>query len=257
MNDILPDYSMPWITVQINGLSYIYTIEKEDGSDSVVFVRNKDTNGGYIFEERDDWSGKSGGTIRKYFRFGYSDASRWGDGSIDVEGDGAISGAVVVYNYKMDVDDTLMKCTLTPLADPECPGFSDALANFLKNLEGELSIDDPFYDEWVQAQLDKEVELKEEEAKEEKDEEESDLEKDLGGENSIDAMVDSGKQAEMLAALSAVPKIESYYTVEIQGGVYEETLVLEDATLPDNRRALRNLASDETHRSMVRSQYDR
>jgi len=34
-------------------------------------------------------------------------------------------------------------------------------------------------------------------------------------------------------------------------------VILEDAEIPDNRRAMRSLARDETHRSMVRSQYDR
>ena len=232
-----------------------YTMKKDPNTDGVVWVRNEDAiDGGYVFEEKDDWSGTPGGTIQKYFRFKYIDSNRWGQGSIDVEGDGEFTDAILTYNYKMDVDDQLMKCTLTPLADPECPGFADALQNLLNQVD--VSPDDPFYDEWVQAQLDRETELEEEETvnKEEKEEEE-DLERQMGAQSTLDEL--GANQGDVMVELAQVQKIESYYTVIISGGVYEETLVLEDKNIPDNRRALRNLASDKTHRTMVRSQYDR
>lgn len=260
MGNILPDSTDPWITVDINGLTYRYTMEKDPAADAKVHIRNKDpVNGGYVFEETDDWSGFPGGNIRKFFRFDYIGSERWGDGSIEVEGQGQVKNPVVVYNYRLDIDETKMLCANGPLSDPSCPGFAQALAEFLKNLNTELDVDDPFYDEWVQAQLDSEADLKEEETSENKEEkeEEEELEKQLGAENSIDAMVDAGAQADILAALAQVQTIEPYYNIVIQGGVYEETIVLKDTDLPDNSRALRNLASDSTHKSMVRSQYDR
>lgn len=259
MGNVLPDATPSYITVQINGLMYRYTMSKDPNEEVKVYVRNEDPiNGGYVFEEVDDWSNVPGGNIQKYFRLPYTDSARWGDGEISIEGNGEVSDAIVTYNYKMDIDDMLMKCGTTPLADPECPGYADALANYLKNLETNPDIDDPFYNEWVQAQLDQEADIEEEEAEiEEEKEDEEDLEKEMGGENSIDTMVDAGKQADMLAALAQVPKIEAYYTVQIPGGEYSDTLVLQDAEISDNTRALRNLASDKKHRTMVRSQYDR
>ena len=254
MDSVLPDYSQPWISLQIMGLAYRYTMVKDPESDAIVWVRNEDTEGGYIFEESDDWSGAPGMTVQKYFRFPYSDASRWGDGSITVEGEGSVENARVTYNYKMDVDEQLMKCQGSPLADPGCPGFRDALLKLLQSIDS-MSPDDPFYDEWVQAQLNQETEKEEDDSPpEESDEKESDMEKKLGGENTVEQL--AGDQGALLAELAQTAKIESYYIIQIDGGAYEETITLEGGTIEDNKRALRNLASDKTHKEMVRSQYD-
>lgn len=256
MGTLLPDSSPPWVTLQINGLTYRYSMSKDPDADAQVHVRNEDAvNGGYIFEETDVWDRVPGGTVQKYFRLPYTDASRWGNGEIAVEGDGQVSNPIVTYNYKLDIDDQMMKCAATPLADPSCPGFRQALMDLLNSTE--ISVDDPFYDEWVQAQLEKELELEEEKELDKKEESEDDLEERLGGENTVDAMVDGAQQEALLASLAEVGKIEPYYQVEIQGGEYEETLTLEDTEIPDNRRALRSLASDANHTKMVRSQYDR
>jgi len=256
MGTLLPDSSPPWVTLQINGLTYRYSMSKDPDADAQVHVRNEDAvNGGYIFEETDVWDKVPGGTVQKYFRLPYTDASRWGNGEIAVEGDGQVSNPIVTYNYKLDIDDQMMKCAATPLADPSCPGFRQALMDLLNSTE--ISVDDPFYDEWVQAQLEKELELEEEKDLEQKENSEDDLEERLGGRNTVDAMVDVKQQEAMLASLADVAKIDSYYQVEIQGGEYEETLTLEDTEIPDNRRALRSLASDANHTKMVRSQYDR
>lgn len=256
MGTLLPDSSPPWVTLQINGLTYRYSMSKDPDADAQVHVRNEDAvNGGYIFEETDVWDKVPGGTVQKYFRLPYTDASRWGNGEIAVEGDGQVSNPIVTYNYKLDIDDQMMKCAATPLADPSCPGFRQALMDLLNSTE--ISVDDPFYDEWVQAQLEKELELEEEEDLEQKENSEDDLEERLGGRNTVDAMVDVKQQEALLASLADVGKIEPYYQVEIQGGEYEETLTLEDTEIPDNRRALRSLASDANHTKMVRSQYDR
>lgn len=257
MDGVLPDASQPWITIQVQGLAYRYTINKDPTTTGIVHVRNEDpVNGGYVFEESDNWSGTPGGTAQRYFRFPYIDSTRWGDGSISVEGDGQLSDVVVTYNYKMDVDETLMLCAVTPLSDPSCPGFREALAEFLKNMP-KPDENDPFYNEWVQANLsmNDEAEEEEEQQVEEPEEDESNFEKQMGGENTVDQL--AGNQAALLAQLAQLPKIEPYYNVTIPGGVYEDTLKLEDTNIPDNRRALRNLASDNTHKEMVRSQYDR
>ena len=256
---MLPDASSPYVTVQVNGLTYRYTMVKDPETNSVVYVRNEDTEGGYIFEEKDDWSGTPGGNITKFFRLPYVDSTRWGDGSINIEGDGQVVDPVVTYNYKMDIDEQLMLCAASPLADPSCPGFREALAAYLASLS-DLLPGDPFYDEWVQANLSVNNEADEPEQQEQAEEPEENLsnfEKDMGGENTIGDLVDLDKQARVLAALAQTPKIESYYIIDIPGGEYTDALVLEDTTLPDNPRAMRSLASDANHKKMVRSQYDK
>ena len=259
MTNILPDFSQPFMTVEINGLTYQYTMVKDKDDDAVVTMSNDDlaNPGQKIFENEDDWSQLHGGTIRKFFRFGYTNANRWGEGSLEIEGEGSIEDPYVIYNYKMVIDETLEKCYLTPLADPICPGYENALADYIANLEAP-EVDDPFYDEWVQANLDTEAEKpKEEEIEEvEEEKEEESLEEQLGAESSLEAMVDTSEQASILAELAQVPKLDQYYATSLQGGVYEETLVLPSTNYPDNRRALRNLASDANHRTMVRSQYE-
>lgn len=258
MGDYLPDSSSPYVTVEINGLFYQYTMGKNPEDDAKVYVRNKDPNGGYVFEEVDDWSGLPGGNIQKYFRFPYTDSSRWGDGEIAVEGNGEVSNARVVYNYRMEADEFKLNCAANPLIDPQCPGYAQALAAYLASLTNP-PIDDPFYDEWVQLQLEKNNETpdtEEEMAEVKEEEEEESLEERLGAENNIDSLVDGAQQAQTLAALANVGLVESYYDVTIAGGVYQETVVLVDNTISDNRKALRNLASDANHRKMVRSQYE-
>jgi len=258
LTNILPDFSQPYMTVEINGLTYKYTMVKEKDADATVTLSHDDlaNPGEKIFENTDDWSQLHGGAIRKFFRFGYSNANRWGEGSLDIDGEGSIEDPYVIYNYKMVIDETLEKCYLTPLADPICPGYDDALSDYISNLQAP-TVDDPFYDEWVQANLADEAEKpKEEEIEEiEEEKEEESLEEQLGG-DSIEAMVDTSEQAGILAELAQTPKLDQYYATSLQGGVYEETLKLPSISYPDNRRALRNLASDANHKTMVRSQYE-
>lgn len=261
MNNVLPDASLPWVSVEVNGLVYRYTINKDPSTGSTVYVRNKDPiNGGYVFEERDDWKpGDSGGTVQKLFRFPYIDSTRWGDGSIDLEGSGVISDAIITYNYKMTVDDGKMLCSTSPLADPSCPGFAEALADLLASIT-ELDPDDPFYDQWVQANINNDTDedqYEDDEQIEEPEEEESNFEKEsLAGKNTIEGIVDVDRQDAILQQLAQLPKIEPYYQKQIFGGIYEDTIKLIDTNIPDNGRALRSLASDSKHRDMVRSQYE-
>jgi len=57
--------------------------------------------------------------------------------------------------------------------------------------------------------------------------------------------------------LAATGTLDSYYGTVIEGGKYEETITLQDGVIEDNNKALRNLAQDNLHRTLVRSQYDK
>lgn len=258
MPDVLPNYGSSGYTLTINGVIYRYTVDKETGDELLVHVRNEHSvEEGYIFQETDDWSGLPGNTINKLVPLADLKAELFGDGEIAAEGEGTVSDPTVLYNYRYDYDECW-----NPLNDPTCPGFLMAFYKYLKDnglLGTELGADDPYYDEWVQAQLELEVELEdEEEEADKKENEEEDLEKELStmASGTMEDLIGAANQNDMMAALSNVPMITPYYNVTIEGGVYEETIKLQDTNLPDNRRALNNLASDAKHKSMVRSQYN-
>ena len=256
MGDILPDYSAPNITLQINGVIYQYTMNKNKEDDALVHVRNKNAEGdGYIFEKTDDWSGKYGATLRKFYTFPGTNAELWGDGEMVVEGDGSLTDTSLVYAYKMDIDQATISC-INPLSSPECPGFLDALYKYLQEMGLlEPSEDDPYYEQWLAAQA--KAEEDEEESTPEEEKEKEELEDSLRASPSENKMIDVSQQQAMLDALAGLPKFEPYYQVSIEGGQYVETIQLQDATLPDNKRAMRSFANDAKHKSMVRSQYDR
>jgi hypothetical protein len=61
----------------------------------------------------------------------------------------------------------------------------------------------------------------------------------------------------MMQQLASTGTLDGYYSATIEGGSYEDTITLEDSNIEDNTRALRNLAQDSLHRTLVRSQYDK
>ena len=255
MNGVLPDSSSPNVDLVVNGISYYYVMEKETEADVSVYVRNIDpVNGGYVFEEVDDWSGLPSNSIQKYFRFTGTEASRWGDGEISVDGDGVISDPSVVYLYRMDVTEPNIICS-NPLLNPQCPGFLEALYKYLSTLDY-LSEDDPYYDEWVQIQLERAAELEESVIIEEP-EEDDDLETFLFADPEVGGLIDYDQQENVMDQLSAVGVIEPYFEFDIPGNEYKETIQLKDKKIPENNRALRNLANSARYNSMVRSQYER
>ena len=250
MNDILP----PEAGLSINGLNYQYTINKDPTSDAQVTIQNENALGdGYVFKETDNWNQLPSSTITKMLTFGNIPREAWGDGSIQVDGEASVSDPIVVYNYRFD------PCFI-PLSNPECPGYKDALYQWLLDngmLNGDIDIDDPYYNEYVQAALEQEVELEEEEEREEQEESDDERENALFAADKAIKLADGAAQQAMLNALTVVPQFDAYYTLELKGGEYEETLRLEDKNIPDNKRAMRNLAQQELHRNLVRSQYDR
>jgi len=253
MSNVLPAQA----GLTVNGVIYVYTVEKDPNSDFVVTVRNKDALGpGYIFESEDDWSQRPGTTLNRLVGVENIPGIRWGDGEIHTEGEGDILNPKVAYTYRYD------QC-YNPLTDPSCPGYMEALLAWLKEnglLDNPPMPGDPYYDEWVQATLNRDQEEGEEaeegKSNEEMDEEGDDTIKALNANIDIDGFIAGDRQNEMMASMSSV-NLDSYYAQAVPGGSYNDTVILQDSTLPDNARAVRSLASDSVHRSMVRSQYDR
>ena len=254
MTDVLP----PEAGLQVQGVFHKYTINKRSHSDSTVSIVNKNVNGsGNIYERHDNWDQLPSNTKIGFDLVNPSLGTKWGKGSITASGDATLNNVIVAYNYKFD------PCYI-PLSDPSCPNFKDALYQYLLDnglLNNEPAIDDPYYDEWVQYQLDQKTEEQEEEqaAKEKKEEEEKEelrMERALSVAGAAEQIANPTQQLAMMEQMTAAGTLDVYYSATIEGGKYEETITLVDSKIEDNSKALRNLKQDNLHRKIVRSQYN-
>jgi len=255
MSKILP----PEAGLEVQGIFHKYTITKDSDADATVSIVNKNANSaGNIYERHDNWDKIPGNTKIGFDTVTPSLGTSWGDGSISVDGDGSLSDVIVAYNYMYDT------CNI-PLTDPSCPGYDDALMKYLLDnnlLNSEPDINDPYYDDWVQFQLDRKTDQEEEESKEEeqvKEEEQEELkmEKALSIAGAAAEMADPTRQMLMMVQMISAGTLDAYYGATIEGGTYKETVELKDGIIIDNFKALRNLAQDKVHKSMIRSQYDK
>jgi len=241
--------------LSINGVYYRYTPIKNTADDMLVHVQNEDAiNGGYIFKETDDWSGRPGGTpINKVIGLPNIPQELWGDGSIEVEGTGTVQDASVVYSYKYD------NTCVTPLSDPSCPGYAEALLGTINSIP-EPVVYNALDDENVKDVLDNKTELKESEEEEISDEEEEEIDLDelLSEIDSKIMLAQTIAQNQLMKAMTLTVNVDSYYAKKIKGGVYKETVSLKDKHLPDNKRGARlGLAQQVKHTKMVDMQYNK
>ena len=250
MNNLLP--SQTGLTVE--GIFHRYTLTKNATKDSTVSITNKKIGGdGYIYEYTDNWNKIPGGTKVSYDAVPSVLGNLFGDGEIKVTGDGSLSDVTILYHYKFD------PCH-TPLSNPTCPDFKDALYQYLldNNLLNSPNVEDPFYNQWVQIQLEEQAEAEEQEALEDQEEEENEeltVEEILSVAGAAEKIADPMQQLNMMKQIASIGKLELYYNVVIDGGVYKDNLTLEGGTIEDNVRGLRNFTQDSVHKGIVRSQY--
>lgn len=258
MGNVLPD--PPGLDIQT--VIYSYTIRKQLEDSVTVNVQNENALGtGYIFRETDDWlPGSQDGTeIRKVVGVGNIHRSLWGDGSIDVNGPGSVENASVVYTYKVD------PC-YDPQFDPNCPGYElpryeipeveykiyDAVAEGDSNRE--QYSDDELYDDEEQLTDEEKAKLEEEEEKDSKER----LEKALAAADNSALFAQALTMSQMIDTINSAVNMNSYYAANIPGGVYNESIVLIDKQLPENKNGLRNgLAQQLLHQQMVDMQYSK
>jgi len=251
MNNLLP--SQTGLTVE--GIFHRYTLTKDVTKDSTVSITNKKIgSAGYIYEYTDNWNKIPGGTKVTYDAVPSTLGNLFGEGEIKVTGDGSLSDVTILYHYKFD------PCH-TPLTDPSCPDFKDALYQYLldNNLLDTPNVEDPFYNKWVQIQLEEQAEAEEQKVLEIEEEEEKDelsMEEILSVAGAAEKIADPLQQLNMMQKIAAIGKLELYYDAVIDGGVYKDNLVIDGGNITDNAKGLRNLTQDSVHRSIVRSQYD-
>jgi hypothetical protein len=255
MPDVLP--TPPGL--DIDTVIYNYTIRKETDEQVDVYVGNENADGtGYIFREHDEWRpGSLDGTeINKVVGIGGIHRDQWGDGFIDVEGNGSVEDPNVIYTYRVD-----------PCYDPQfsaaCPGYVPPMPDIpefdLANLyDGTEYANREQYDD---GEIYEDEEGKSDEDKEkEKEEEEKDskerLEKALAAADNSAMFAQALAQGQLLQSINQATNMNSYYVQSIDGGTYRESIQLTDTQLPDNRRGLRNnLAQQLLHQQMIDEQY--
>jgi hypothetical protein len=254
MKDILP--APPGL--DINGVFYRYTANKNPEDDMKVHVQNKNANGtGYIFRDTEDWSASPGGIeVRKVIGIGDIPREAWGDGSIEVEGTGTVNNASVIYSYKVD------PC-YDPQFSPSCPGYKVPVPDIP---EVKIELYDATQDEYVNLSSEEKVSIEEnEERLSEKEEEEKEAEEEKKRKYRLEKLMSVADAAALFAENQVIEQMNSvmqnqinntYLAATIPGGQYKETIVLVDAKLPENKAGLRNgLAQQLLHEKMVSQQY--
>ena len=247
MDSILPSIG----GVDINGLLYRYTTVKDPDADMKVHVGNHNASGdGYTFRETDDWSGVPGNTIVKSFPLSNIPASQWGTGFVEVEGEGTVKDAVVIYNYRLD------KC-YDPQSDPTCAGYVKPMPDLPEVIVYDALEDDAVVDtlEADEFQYDEDGKLI---LDEEEEEEETRIEMGLTASANALTLFKAQNQSDIILALNKQTNINMYYNAKINGGTLNDAAGLKDGTIPDNKKALRNnLAQQVLHEKMVDMQYNK
>ena len=235
MSSVLPD--IPGI--DINGLLYKYTTVKDPDADMKVHIGNKNVDAdGYIFRKTDDWSGVPGNTIVRSFPLSNIPASQWGAGSIDVEGEGSVKDAMVIYNYRID------EC-YDEQSNPACPGYVKPVpvipvVELYDVLDDDAAMSAIEADEF-QYDEDGNVILSEEE-----EEEETRIEMGLTASANALTLFKAQGQDDLIMAINQQTNLAMYYNASINGGVYADAPGLADSEIADNKKALRNNSSTTT-----------
>lgn len=246
---------LPAVTgLTVDGVIYQYTAVKNTKDPMVVSVQNKNAiDTGYIFRSQDDWTGRPGNSIFKFVPVDNIPSKYWGDGSIDVTGQGQVTDPSVAYKYRYDT------CVNNPLSSPSCPGYAQAMLDYLALKAAEPV--DPLSNKYVKDALESkplpedEDKKKDNLAKEKKIEKVAAEKKAAATNNMVSA--EDAQKASALEMLNNIPGF-SAYSISIAGGVYNDVVRYPDKSLPDSRRGRGlGLAQEKLHREMVNLQYNK
>ena len=123
-------------------------------------------------------------------------------------------------------------------------------------INNEPALDDPYYSEWAEYQADQEEELEEVAEEEPEEEEEITVEQVLSITGKAAKVFNTKKQQAMMAALIGDTKaFDAYSKLELDGGVYNEVLVMDGGEMKDNFKAYRSMSNSSSYDKMFKSQY--
>jgi hypothetical protein len=234
--------------LDVSGVIYQYTTVKDKEDDFTVTVQNKDTEGGYIFQEVDDWSNQYGIRIRKVIPLPYVPIARFGKGEIVTTGTGSVEDANVIYMYRYDA-------CFNPQNDPECAGYVQPMP-----VIPEIIVYDALDDELVNdatKETDKDLIEKDEEKRDEEEDEEDEnrLEIALASSENALTIANSFTQGSVVRSMNIATNLNNYYVANISGGSYKDSAPLEGGTIVDNRNAFKSLGQDNLMNQMIGEQY--
>ena len=235
--------------MDVSGVTYKYTPIKNKEDDYVVTLENDKVGGGYVFQDKQDWSQREGGIeVRRTIALPYTPLAVFGSGRLKEEGTGSIENADVRYIYTCD------PC-FDPQSDPNCPGYKKPEPPPLP----EIPDYDALQDESVaiaQAETDRKL-LDDEQAdkEEEEEEEEESLEFMLADVENALTIANEIAQSVILQQLNQVTNLTNYYVSTIPDNYYPDAVALQGGTIVDNRRALRSLSQDARMNEMIEEQY--
>ena len=234
--------------LDISGVIYNYTAVKDLEDDFTVTVGNEDLDGGYIWKDTEDWSGKYGIKLRKFIPIAYTPVELFGKGSIATTGTGIVEDASVIYMYRWDLCRNAQN-------DESCPNYIPPLPVIPK-----FEIYDALEDEFVKdateetdgVGIDKDEEVRE---TEEEDEEKERLEIAMAATENALTIANTASQASLLKTINKATNINSYYVAQISGGVYRDTTSLPGGKIVDNNKVFRSLGQDKLMNQMIGEQY--
>ena len=235
--------------MEVSGVIYKYTPIKNKADDYVVTLENDKVGGGYVFQDKQDWSQREGGLeVRRTIALPYTPIAVFGDGRLKQEGTGSIEGAEVKYIYRFD------NC-FDPQSDPTCPGYVKPKPPPIPDIPDY----DALEDEAVKlAQEKTDRDLSEEDQANDKNEDEEDkdsLEVILADTTNALTIANEVSQSVLLKAINKATNLNNYYVAVIPDSYYQDSITLQGGTIVDNRRALRSLGQDNLMNEMIEEQY--
>ena len=235
--------------LDISGVIYNYTAVKDLEDDFTVTVGNEDLDGGYIWKDTEDWSGKYGIKLRKFIPIAYTPVELFGKGSIATTGTGTVEDASVLYMYRYD------GCR-NPQNNENCPGYVPPMP-VIPVIEIYDALEDENVDKATE-ETDSDLYNKEEEESEDKEAEEEEkgrLEIAMAATENALTIANTASQATLLQIINNATNVSSYYVAQIVGGTYRESIALQGGEIIDNRKALRSLGQDNLMNEMIEEQY--
>ena len=235
--------------MDISGVIYNYTAVKDQADDFTVTVQNENVDGGYVYQDTEDWSGKYGMKIQKVIPIAYTPIEQFGKGSIATTGTGSIENASVLYMYRFD------GCR-NPQNNENCPGYIPPMP-VIPVIEIYDALEDENVDKATE-ETDSDLYNKEEEESEDKEAEEEEkgrLEIAMAATENALTIANTASQASLLQRINNATNVSSYYVTKIEGGTYRESIALQGGEIIDNRKALRSLGQDNLMNEMIEEQY--
>ena len=235
--------------MEVSGVIYKYTPIKNKADDYVVTLENDKVGGGYVFQDKQDWSQREGGLeVRRTIALPYTPIAVFGDGRLKQEGTGSIEGADVKYIYRFD------NC-FNPHSDPNCPGYVKPKPPPLPDIPDYDALEDEAV-KLAQEKTDRDL-SEEEQAEEDKEEDEEDSEMQFLLANTTNALTiaNEASQSVLMQAINKATNLNNYYVAVIPDSYYQDSITLQGGTIVDNRRALRSLGQDNLMNEMIEEQY--